>query len=48
LRVEYFDRDGADYGTIFEGPEAARRARDHFQAFKSGNIKIVREGEVSR
>jgi hypothetical protein len=46
-RVEYFDRDGAGYVTIFAGPEAERRARDYFHALKSGSIKIIREGEVS-
>ncbi len=33
-RVEYQDDDGACYVTIFAGPEAARRARDYFEALK--------------
>jgi len=43
-RVEYLDMGGACYLTWFAGPEAERRARDYFQALKSGAIKIIREG----
>jgi hypothetical protein len=45
-RVEYFDRAGAGYVTIFAGPEAERHARDYFHALKSGSIKIIRTGEI--
>jgi hypothetical protein len=37
-RVEYFGRDSAGYVTIFTGPKAERRARDYFQALKSGAV----------
>jgi hypothetical protein len=40
-RVEYFGRDSAGYVTIFTGPDAERRARDYFQALKSGAVDSV-------
>jgi hypothetical protein len=43
-RVEHSDNGGGCYVTLFAGPEAERRARDYFQALKSGAVKIVREG----
>jgi hypothetical protein len=43
-RVEYSDDDGGCYVTLFAGPEAERRARDYFNALRSGRIKIIREG----
>ena len=45
-RVEYQDDDGACYVTIFAGPVAERRARDYFEALKSGALKTVREGPL--
>jgi hypothetical protein len=41
-RVEYFDDDGACYGTVFDGPKAERRARDYFDALKFGRLRTVR------
>jgi hypothetical protein len=43
-RVEYQDDDGGCYVTIFAGPGAERRARDYFNAIKSGALKTVRYG----
>jgi len=43
-QVEHSDNGGGCYVTLFAGPEAERRARNYFQALKSGTIKIVREG----
>jgi hypothetical protein len=43
-RVEYQDDDGACYVTIFAGPAAERRARDYFEALKTGTLKTVRYG----
>jgi hypothetical protein len=41
-RVEYFHKaDG--YVTIFAGPMAEERARDYFNALKSGRLGIIRE-----
>ncbi len=41
-RVEYRDDDGACYATIFAGPKAEQRARDYFNALKSGTLKTAR------
>jgi hypothetical protein len=43
-RVESQDDDGACYVTILAGPSADRRARDYFNALKSGALKTVRYG----
>jgi hypothetical protein len=40
-RVEYQDDDGGCYVTIFAGPAAERRARDYFNALKTGALKTV-------
>jgi hypothetical protein len=41
-RVEYFHKaDG--YVTIFAGPMAEERARDYFNALKSGRLGIIRD-----
>jgi hypothetical protein len=32
------------YVTIFAGPAAERRARDYFNALKTGILKTVRDG----
>jgi hypothetical protein len=40
--VSYQDDDGAIYLTVFSGPEAEQRARDYFEALKSGGIRTVR------
>ena len=42
--VEYQDDDGGCYVTIFAGQAAARRARDYFNALKTGVLKTVRDG----
>jgi hypothetical protein len=53
-RVEYFDpkdwragyfdtKVGARYVTIFTGPRAEQRARDYFEALKSGQLEIIRD-----
>jgi hypothetical protein len=41
-RVEYFDKHGGCYVTIFAGPEAALRARAYFQALKGKSLKTIR------
>jgi hypothetical protein len=43
-RVDYQDDDGGCYVTIFAGPKADQRARDYFQALKTGALKAVRYG----
>ena len=40
-RVEYFDRDGGCYVTIFAGPRAERRARQYYDALKWGALKTI-------
>ena len=45
-RVEYQDDDGGCYMTIFAGPKAERRARDYFNALKTGALKTVRDGPL--
>jgi hypothetical protein len=42
-RLEYQDDDGACYVTIFAGTAAERRARDYFNALKTGVLKTVRD-----
>ena len=34
------------YMTIFAGPKAERRARDYFNALKTGALKTVRDGPL--
>ena len=41
-RVEYFDKHGGCYVTIFAGPGAALRARAYFQALKGKSLKTIR------
>ena len=41
--VEYFDGEGRSYVTVFAGPEAEKRARDYFDALKTGRLKIIRD-----
>ena len=41
--VEYFDADGRSYVTVFAGPEAEKRARDYFDALKTGRLKTIRD-----
>ena len=43
-RIEYQDDDGACYVAIFAGQAAGRRARDYFNALKTGLLKTVRDG----
>jgi hypothetical protein len=43
--VEWGDTDGGCYVTVFDGPVAEQRARDYFEALKSGRLKVVREIE---
>jgi hypothetical protein len=43
--VEWGDRDGGCYVTTFDGPMAEQRARDYFDALKSGRLKVLREIE---
>jgi hypothetical protein len=40
-RVEYFHR-AVGHVTMFAGPRAEERARDYFNALKSGGLKIIR------
>jgi hypothetical protein len=42
--VEWGDRDGGCYVATFDGPMAEQRARDYFEALKSGRLKIIHEG----
>jgi hypothetical protein len=42
-QVEWGDSDGGCYVTIFDGPMAEQRARDYFDALKSGQLKVLRE-----
>jgi hypothetical protein len=41
--VEWGDDDGGCYVTTFDGPLAERRARDYFEALRSGQLKPPRE-----
>jgi hypothetical protein len=41
--VEWGDRDGGCYVTTFDGPMAEQRARDYFDALKSGRLTVLRE-----
>jgi hypothetical protein len=41
--VEWGDSDGGCYVTTFDGPMAERRAREYFDALKSGRLKVPRE-----
>jgi hypothetical protein len=41
--VEWCDSDGGCYLTTFDGPVAEQRARDYFEALKSGRLKVWRE-----
>jgi hypothetical protein len=41
--VEWGDRDGGCYVMTFDGPLAEQRARDYFDALKSGRLKVLRE-----
>jgi hypothetical protein len=44
-QVEWGDSDGGCYVTTFDGPLAEQRARDYFDALKSGRLKVLREVE---
>ena len=44
-QVEWGDSDGGCYVTVFDGPMAEQRARDYFEALKSGLLKVLREIE---
>ena len=41
--VEYFDAEGRSYVTVFAGPEAAKRARDYYEALKAGLLVTIRD-----
>jgi hypothetical protein len=41
--VEWGDRGGSCYVTTFDGPMAEQRARDCFDALKTGRLKLLRE-----
>jgi hypothetical protein len=41
--VEWGDSDGGCYVTTFDEPMAEQRARDYFDALKSGRLKVLRE-----
>ena len=43
--VEWGDRDGGCYVTVFDGRMAEQRAREYFDALKSGRLKVLREIE---
>jgi len=38
-QVEWGDSDGGCYVTVFDGPLAERRARDYFDALKTGGSR---------
>jgi hypothetical protein len=44
-RVEFLENEasGSLHFTVFAGPMAVQRARDYFEALKSGTLQIVRE-----
>jgi hypothetical protein len=42
--VEYFDQAGRSYVTVFVDPQTEPRARDYFDALRSGKLKTKREG----
>jgi hypothetical protein len=42
-RVEYQDDDGGCYVSIFAGPAAEQRARDYFEALKTGQLRTSRD-----
>jgi hypothetical protein len=42
-QVEWGDTEGGCYVTTFDGPMAVQRARDYFDALKSGRLKVLRE-----
>jgi hypothetical protein len=42
-QVDWGDSDGGCYTTTFDGPMAEQRARDYFDALKSGRLKALRE-----
>jgi hypothetical protein len=44
-QVEWGDSDGGCYVTVFNGPMAEQRARDYFDALKSGRLKVLRDIE---
>jgi hypothetical protein len=44
-QVEWGDSDGGCYVTTFDGPMAEQRARDYFDALKSGRLRVLREIE---
>ena len=44
-QVEWGDTEGGCYVTTFDGPMAEQRARDYFDALKSGRLKVLREIE---
>jgi hypothetical protein len=41
--VEYFDAGGRSYVAVFAGPEAAKRARDYYDALTAGLLKTIRD-----
>jgi hypothetical protein len=43
--VEYSDGDGGCYVTIFTGPAPEHRARDYFEALKTGSVRTIRYGD---
>jgi transglutaminase-like putative cysteine protease len=44
--VEYFDEDGHSYVTVFVGPRAETRARDYFDALRTGRLRTIRDASV--
>jgi hypothetical protein len=42
-QVDWGDRDGCCYVTTFDGPMAEQRAREYFDALKSGRLNVLRE-----
>jgi hypothetical protein len=44
--VEYFDEAGRSYVTVFVGPQTETRARDYFNALRTGRLRIKRVGSV--
>jgi hypothetical protein len=43
--VDWGDRDCGCYVTTFDGPMAEQRAREYFDALKTGRLKVLREIE---
>jgi hypothetical protein len=44
--VEYFDETGRSYVAVFAGPQTETRARDYFDALRTGRLNTKRDESV--